>query len=86
MMIFAAVIEWPEDLADRDPALILAHSINERAAGIAAEIRDTADAMTEPDWRDALVDMDGTEWADRADALENTSYGSPFISLYEKEL
>lgn len=84
--VYAAVIEWPEDLADRDPALILARSIDERAVGIAAEIQDTADAMTDPDWRDALVDLDGTEWANCADALENTVYGSPFITLYEKEL
>lgn len=84
MMIYAAVIEWPEDLADRDPALILARSINERAAGIAAEIQDTADAMTDPDWRDALAGTDASDdWPD--EALAATRYGSPFVTLYEEE-
>lgn len=84
--VYAAVIEWPHDIADRDPALILARSLSERAAGIIAEIREVADLLTDPEWRGALADIDSTEWPDWVDALELTRYGSPFVTEYERDI
>lgn len=53
--VFAAVIEWPDNHG-RSPALILARSIGERDAQVRAAIVATADALTDPEWRDALTD------------------------------
>lgn len=86
MKVYAAVIEWPADIADRAPGLILARSMKERAAGIVAEIRKVADLLTDPQWREALAGVDGTTWDDCTEALENTRYGSPFITIYEREV
>ncbi|RBO73518.1 hypothetical protein [Microbacterium sp. H6] len=84
--VYAAVIEWPEEIADRDPALILAHSMGERAAGVVAEIREVSDLLTDPEWRAALADIDSMEWPDCTDALEATRYGSPFVTTYERDI
>ena len=85
MKIFAAVIEWPELLSDAEPGLVLAHSVGERDEMIAAEIRETAGMLAEPDWRDALADA-GDDWLDWMEPLELTSYGNPFVSTYEREV
>lgn len=85
MKIFAAIVEWPEPLSSAEPGLILAHSVGERDEMIAAEIRDTADALTEPEWRDALTGV-GDDWLDWMEPLDLTSYGQPFVSTYEREV
>lgn len=86
VQVYAAVIEWPEDISDRDPSLILTRSPSERAAGVVAEIREVADLLTDPEWRAALADIDGMDWPDCIDALELTRYGSPFVTTYEREI
>lgn len=84
--LYAAVIEWPYEIADRDPALILTRSIEDRATEIIAELREVADALTDDDWRTALAGVEGDEWADQLEALAGTRYGAPFITLHEKEI
>lgn len=85
MRIYAAVIEWPNYLADRWPALILSSSEAERDAGIAAEISETADVLTDPEWRDAIAHTYSDDWHEWLDVLGETSYGEPFVTLYTRE-
>ncbi|WP_406245856.1 hypothetical protein ACI7YT_12510 [Microbacterium sp. M] len=82
--IYAAVIEWPEPLSDASPGLILARSESERDAAIYLEILETADALTEPDWREAIAATNSTDWRDWIEPLELTPYGNPFITNYER--
>ena len=87
--IYAAVIEWPSWMSDADPALILARSESERDKQIAEEIAETARALAEPDWRDAInanSNAEGGNWRDWLDPLDATSYGQPFVTTYEMEV
>lgn len=84
--IYAAVIEWPSNIA-HDPDLILARSMKERAAQVTAALRSMADALTYPQWRDALnAASPDAEWPDLLDALDQTPHGGPFITTHEKEI
>ena len=84
--IYAAVIEWPEPISDADPSLILATTEAERSAEIISDLRETGDLLTDPEWREALAGVDSAEWSDYTEALENTRYGSPFVTTYEREI
>lgn len=86
LTLYAAVIEWPGDLADRAPGLVLARTPEERSEKIGAEIRATADAMSDSEWRDAITEADSEHWADWLDALEKTSYDSPIVTDYIEEV
>ena len=86
MKIFAAVIEWPEPMSDSSPTLVLARSIEARSAEIADEIYETAEALTENDWRDAITATGSDDWEQWLDPLELTPYGRPWITTYEREV
>lgn len=83
--IYAAIIEWPSALEPIDPSLILATSSEQRSAEIIEDIRETAGMLAHSDWRDALADIDGTDYTEYTEALATTSYGEPFITEYERE-
>jgi hypothetical protein len=84
--IYAAVIEWPGVLADRAPGLVLARTTDERDEKIGAEIRATADAMSDSEWRDAIAQTDSDHWADWLEPLEQTTYDSPIVTDYIEEV
>lgn len=83
-VLYAAVIEWPIDLADVEPALILAGDEQERDREIAAEIRGLAADLVDPDWRDAIHSTDSDHWRDWIEPLEATRYGDPLVTLYQQ--
>lgn len=84
--IYAAVIEWPGELADADTRLILAVDESDRDVQIAEELRDMAASLTDPQWRNAIANADGVPWLGLVEMLEETEYNSPFVSLYTQEV
>lgn len=86
IIIHAAVIEWPGELADSETRLILALDADTRDAQIADELYVMADMLEDPQWRNAIANADGAPWSELVDMLEETEYSSPFVSTYEREI
>lgn len=84
--IHAAIIEWPSELADADPRLVLALDDNDLSVKIAEELRSMAEMLTDPQWRNAIANADGAPWPELLEMLEETEYSSPYVSTYEREI
>lgn len=87
MKIFAAVIEWPDNHG-RTPELILADSPTARAAEVREEVHAVAEALTDPEWREALEGHRHypSELFTWAEIVFGEMDDRPAISMYEKEI
>lgn len=91
MKIYAAVIEWGEDYADHEPALILTRFKDHRYAAVESEVHDFLAAIDPgefPELRDALA----SEEAYGAPTLDDwwqilSDHDAPaFLTTYEREV